>query len=75
MLGFVTEVSMKAAWYALYQTYCGLHYLYYGHQPTPQEQINTKLDSIEKENHQLTNEIEDLKRLIVERNRPRSNSF
>jgi len=64
MLGLITEITVKATYWLLYQTYCGLHYLYYGRQPTSEELTALKLDEIENENKRLQEKIDHLENLI-----------
>ena len=64
MIALLSDLALKATWWALYQTYCGLHYLYYGHQPTIEEKMNLKLDDIETKNNTLISKISGLENLI-----------
>jgi len=66
MLAFITEITLRATWWVLWQTYAGLYYAYYRQWPTTSEdKINLQLDKIEHENQDLLRKIDALENLII----------
>ena len=53
VIGLAAELTVKAGMWIVTQTYNGLCYLYYGHQPTPEERLLNQLKGIEAENKEL----------------------
>lgn len=74
MLALITEITLRATWWVLWQTYTGLYYAYYRQWPaTPEDKVNQQLDKIEHENQDLMRKIDALENLLInQRNESRS---
>ena len=75
VIGLAMDLTIKAGCWIVSQTYNGLHYLYYGHQQTPEERIALQLQALEEENKVISEKLDKLSKSTQVREQVQTDEF